>query len=157
MTLDAKKDAAVAECRLHAAVIRDALNELHPRSFDLASTQELSTEHRRLLDQLAYRCAKLQDSMVEKVLPAILVLAEEPLPPQATFAEKLQRLERLGAIGSVEEWRELREIRNQIAHDYIDQPALRAATLKRFIKACGQLLTQWSQAEGFLRTLVQSP
>ena len=57
----------------------------------------MGSDQRRLLDQSACRFMKLQDSLGERVLPGILTLAQEPLPPEATFAEKPQRLERLAA------------------------------------------------------------
>lgn len=150
---DYKLQAAIAECRLHAEVLADALNELGEVRFSAESVRNLSRETRRLLDQMAYRFAKLQDSLGEKCLPGLLLMAEEPLSPNATFAEKLQRLERLGAIGSVAEWRELREIRNQIAHEYLDQPPLMAASINRFVDASRRLLAQWKLAEQFFRSL----
>ena len=61
----------------------------------------MGSDQRRLRDQSACRFMKLQDSLGERVLPGILTQAQaqaqEPLPPEATFAEKLQRLERLAA------------------------------------------------------------
>jgi hypothetical protein len=155
MKPDDKLQAAIAECQLHADVLADALKELGDVRFNAESVQNLSREARRLLDQMAYRFAKLQDSLGEKCLPGLLLMAEEPLPPSATFAEKLQRLERLGAIGSVGEWRELREIRNQIAHEYIDQPLLMAASINRFIDASRCLLAQWERAKGFFRSIAE--
>ena len=72
---------------------------------------------------------KLQDSLGEKVLPGLLLATLDPLPPAATFAEKLQRLERLGAVSSAERWRYLREVRNALALEYPDHPAFRAVAL----------------------------
>ena len=96
----AKFDAALAECRVHAAVLVDDRSRL-PASFGAADMPLLSSEDRRSLDQDAYRFIKLQDSLGGKVLPGILALTLEPLPPEATFAERLQRLERLGVLPSV--------------------------------------------------------
>ena len=84
-----------------------------------------------------------------KLLPLLLDLAEEPLPENVTFAVKLQQLERLGALQSVEKWRMLREIRNQLAHEYEDAPALKAAALNRFIEAIKSLLGLWRHTEKF--------
>ena len=142
------------ECRLHAEVLREAKDELGDTRFDAESVEHITSEQRRLLDQLAYRFSKLQDSMGIKLLPALLDLTEEPLPESATFAEKLQRLERLGAIESVERWRELRETRNQLAHEYEDAPALRAAALNRFITDVEVLLAMWKKAEAFINRLL---
>ncbi len=101
------------------------------RSFIAETVTRLTSEQRRLLNQLAYRFIKLQDTLGERVLPGLLVLKGEPLAESATFAEKLQCLDRLGAIASAENWRVLRELRNQIAHEYSDAPDIQAAAINR--------------------------
>ena len=141
--------AILKECRTHAEVLQEAKEELGDTRFDENTVTHISVQQRRLLDQLAYRFSKLQDSMGMKLLPMLLDLAEEPIPEDATFAEKLQRLERLGALKSVERWRQLREIRNQLAHEYEDAPAFKAAVLNRFIEEIESLLAIWKVAEGF--------
>ncbi len=151
MTHLPKLDAATRECAVHAQTLLEARNELAPAMpLDAARVQALPPELRRLLDQAAYRFMKLQDALGERVLPLTLEAVDEPLPPSATFAEKLQRLERLQVIPAAARWRELREIRNQIAHEYPDAPALRAAALNRFVAGIGELLAIWSGVAAFL-------
>jgi len=89
---------------------------------------------------------KLQDSRGMKFFPMLLELVEEPISEDAAFAGKLQRL---GALQSVERWRQLREIHNQVANEYEDAPALKAAVLNRFIDEVGSLLAIWMKAEAF--------
>ena len=144
----AKFDAAMSECRLHAAVLAEARGGL-PMAFAAPDVAVLGSEQRRMLDQSAFRFMKLQDSLGEKVLPGILTLTLEPLPPEATFAEKLQRLERLGVLSSAGEWRVLREVRNSLAHEYPENPALQAAALTRLITGVGELLQLWSGVERY--------
>lgn len=130
----------LAECRLHAAVLGEALSEAQawlPLAAD--AVRHLSKEQRRILDQTAYRFAKLQDTLGQKVLPLILELAQEPIAPDASFAEKLNWLERIGALPSAEDWKRLRVARNAIAHDYPDDPALQAAAINRFLNGTAQL------------------
>ncbi len=117
MKSPAALQAITKECHTHVRVLQETIEELGDTRFDENSVTAISTQQRRLLDQLAYRFSKLQDSMGMKFFPVLLELAEEPIPEEATFAEKLQRLERLGALESVERWRQLREIRHQIAHN----------------------------------------
>lgn len=145
-----KLEAALRECRLHADTIEDALREasaLRPLTSERVTS--LGSDTRRLRDQIAYRFTKLQDSLGEKVLPGLLDLAQEPLPPGALFGEKLQRLERLGAISSAQQWRLLREVRNAIAHEYPDEPEVQAALLERLLSAASELLGVWSSARAF--------
>ena len=108
-----------------------------------------SAAPRRLLDQIADRFGKLQDSLGEKVLPGLLLAAQEPVAPEATFIEKLQRLERLGAVPSAADWKLLRALRNALAHDYPDAPALQAAWLNRLVASIPVLLGMAAAASVF--------
>lgn len=124
----------LGECSLHVAVLAEALAEARKwLPFTADSVQHITKEPLRVLDQVAYRFTKLQDTMGRKVLPTILELAQEPIAPDATFAEKLNWLERMGALPSAEEWKKLRVARNAIAHEYPDDPELRASAINRFL------------------------
>jgi len=144
-----KFDAAVAECRLHSLVLAEAASRL-PATFSAADMALIDSELRRSLDQAAYRFMKLQDSLGEKVLPGVLSLTLDPLPPEAPFAEKLQRLERLGVLESVDTWRLLREVRNALAHDYPENPALQAAALSRLLEGVADLLALWAGVDRYV-------
>ncbi len=132
-------DAAIEECVLHAEVLREALAELGSRQFDASSVSGLGKDQRRLLDQMAYRFGKLQDTLGEKVLPDLLDLAEEPLPPSVTFAEKLQRLERLNIVESASR-RSLGSNLTKVAkhrirdEEYVELPDLTDEMLARGMK-----------------------
>ena len=150
----AKLAAALAECGLHAQVLAQALDEVLPLlPFDASTVAAINPAQRRLLDQIAYRFAKLQDSLGEKVLPGLLLAAQEPVAPEASFIEKLQRLERLGAVPSAAEWKLLRELRNALAHDYPDAPELQAAWLNRLVASVPVLLGMAQSAQMFSRRL----
>ena len=144
----AKLNAALAECALHAQVLSDAAAAL-PAAFDAQMADHVDAERRRWLDQAAYRFMKLQDSLGEKVLPGLLTATLDPLPPEATFAERLQRLERLGAVPSVERWKMLREVRNSLAHEDPEHPDLQAAALTRLVGGARELLSLWAAARAF--------
>lgn len=139
-----KMRATLNECLLHAEILQQDLDELGDATFSADNLESsLAPATVRLLDQLAYRFAKLQDSLGEKMLPLLLLVAEEPMAPTTTFAEKLQRLERLGYIPSAEQWRVLREVRNQIAHEYPEHPEIKAAVLNRLLQSVRELLAFW--------------
>lgn len=128
------------ECRLHVDILTEALAEARQwLPFTSDSVQNIRKEQVRVLDQVAYRFAKLQDSMGQKVLPAVLELAQEPITPDATFAEKLNWLERMGVLPSADEWKKLRIVRNAIAHEYPDDPELRASAINRFVDGAMRL------------------
>ncbi len=128
----------LAECGIHARVLNKGLLDIE-KYLPFSVKVEIDSDTLRILDQIAYRFAKLQDSMGEKVLPLILVLAQEPIAASATFAEKLNRLERIGAIPSTEEWKKLRVARNAIAHEYPDDPEMRISAINRFMEGALQM------------------
>ena len=126
------------ECALHAEVLEEGLVDARPWT-PLSSGTLIEKGMLRILDQIAYRFAKLQDSMGEKVLPLILELAQEPVSENATFAEKLNRLERIGAIPSAKEWKKFCVVRNALAHEYPDDPELRVSAINRFLEGAATL------------------
>lgn len=140
--------AALDECALHARVLARDLSLL-PGVFSAQDVQALSDDIRMVLDQAAYRFMKLQDALGERVLPGLLETTLDPLPPEAPFAQKLQRLVRLGIVPSAEQWRTLREVRNALAHEYPENPALRAASLNRFRTGLSDLLRAWEHVNAF--------
>ncbi len=83
-------------------------------------------------------------------MPLILVLAQEPIPENVTFAEKLNRLERIGAIPSAEEWKRFRVVRNALAHDYPDDPELRTSAINRFVKGATNLSALFQQVNSYI-------
>lgn len=142
---------SLEECRLHREILREALAEAQAwLPFTLDSVMHMRKAQIRVLDQIAYRFAKLQDSMGQKVLPAILELAQEPITPDATFAEKLNRLERIGALPSADEWKKLRAARNAIAHDYPDDPELRVSAINCFLNGAMRLSLLYEFVTGYL-------
>ena len=63
------------ECRLHAGVLAEAIEEARIwLPFSAETVQHLTKEQLRILDQIAYRFTKLKDTMGQKVLPTILEL-----------------------------------------------------------------------------------
>ena len=138
-----KLSAAMRECAAHAEILREDLGEHGDRRYGPEDVPAQSRDQTRLLDQIAYRFGKLQDSMGEKVLPLMLELAEEPIAPSAPFAQKLTRLEKIGVIPSADTWRGLRQIRYSIAHEYPEHPEIKAAVLNRFVRSVADLVAFW--------------
>ena len=66
------------------------------------------------LDAFVSRFGRLQDSVGDKLLPALLI----------SMAEKL------GFIESADAWMEMRRLRNQMVHEYIEDLAILASALR---------------------------
>ncbi|MCK5915064.1 MAG: hypothetical protein KAG92_02910 [Deltaproteobacteria bacterium] len=146
-----KLSPALKECRQHRRRLHVAWEEavtFPPLEED--STEELSDEQVRTLDQLLYRFGKLQDAIGTRLLPAMLQLVQE-WQDNEPFLDKLNRAEKLRMLPSVEQWQLLRELRNQTTHEYPAQPEIVRGNLRRLIahvpvleEACTQLVT-WAE------------
>lgn len=73
------------------------------------------------------RFGRLQDTLADKLLPVLLsALGERP----GSQLDHLDRAERLGFIASAETWFAMRQLRNQMVHEYIEDPAILADALQ---------------------------
>jgi len=111
---------ALWECRRHARHLAMALHALE-RMAPLKAHQleHLTDDEIRSVDQFIFRYTCLQDSLGQKTFKYLLEATGEPLPPVATFIDRLHVLERLGVL-SASEWENTRVIRNRLAHEYPD-------------------------------------
>ena len=87
-------------------------------------------QHSEMLDAFVARLCRLQDTIGDKLLPAILKLNLEPLGSQL---DNLFRAEKLGWIDSADDWIELRGLRNSLVHEYMISPEKLLFALKKVI------------------------
>lgn len=79
------------------------------------------------LDAFVSRFGRLQDTVGDKLLPALLsALAEAPGPA----IDNLDKAEKFGFIESVDVWMEMRRLRNQMVHEYIEDMAVLSSALR---------------------------
>lgn len=89
----------------------------------LGEDQELSER----VDAFVARFSRLQDTLGDKLLPELLeALGEE----RAILIDRLDMAEKLGWIRSSEQWMAIRQLRNQMIHEYIEDPAVLTAALQ---------------------------
>lgn len=90
------------------------------------------------LDAFVARFSRLQDTLGDKLLPALLdAVGETP----GTAMDNLDRAERFGWIASADRWMEMRRLRNQMVHEYIEDPVVLADALNTghlFVAALAQ-------------------
>ena len=91
------------------------------RSLDIdifwVQSLENNDEYSEMLDAFVSRFGRLQDTLGDKLLPAILRASLEKTGAQL---DNLLRAEKLGWIESTQSWIELRELRNRLVHEYIE-------------------------------------
>jgi hypothetical protein len=73
------------------------------------------------------RFGRLQDTVGDKLLPILLVaLGEKP----SSVIDNLDRAERLGLLQSADQWMTMRNLRNQMVHEYVEDPAILSSALQ---------------------------
>lgn len=73
------------------------------------------------------RFGRLQDTAGDKLLPLLLAtLGEKP----SAAIDNLDRAERLGLIRSTDDWMSMRNLRNQMVHEYVEDPVVLSSALQ---------------------------
>lgn len=80
------------------------------------------------LESFGAKFARMQDTVIDKLIPALLLAAGEPV---MAAIDNLGRMERLGLVSAAEPWFAMRRLRNRLVHEYIDQPGDLAVALER--------------------------
>lgn len=101
------------------------------------------------VEAFASRFARLQDTLGDKLLPALLAAAQERV---STNVDNLDRAERLGWLPSTEQWIAMRRLRNQMVHEYIEDLTILASALEN---ANSLLPTLLAVADRFLQEMDQ--
>jgi hypothetical protein len=79
------------------------------------------------VEAFASRFARLQDTLGDKLLPALLAATQERV---GTQIDNLDRAERLGWLPSTDQWIAMRRLRNQMVHEYIEDMLILADALE---------------------------
>jgi len=121
-TQEIKIEKYLNECNKHIKRIEDAYGNLK-NIFPLSSKryQSLTDDEVKNIDQYLFRFSKLQDTLGDKLFRIIIQDFVENIE-QLTFIDILNRLEKIGIINDAQEWKTLREYRNNISHQYDDEP-----------------------------------
>lgn len=104
-----------------ARYLERTADRLRSLNIDLSWVESLesSDDHSEMLDAFVSRYGRLQDTLGDKLLPAMLRAGLEKTGAQL---DNLFRAEKLGWIESTQAWIELRELRNRLVHEYMESP-----------------------------------
>jgi len=80
------------------------------------------------VDAFVARFARLQDTLGDKRLPALLSALGETA---GAAIDNLDRAERLRWIASSDDWMAVRRLRNLMVHEYVEDPAVLADALRQ--------------------------
>jgi len=83
------------------------------------STLVVSPEGIDRLESFGAKFGRMQDTIVDKLLPQLLRAAGER---PGTAIDNLNRAERLGLVKKSDQWIAMRGLRNLLVHEYIENP-----------------------------------
>ena len=99
-----------------------------PMTAERADSLKLDHDLAERVDAFVARFGRLQDTVGDKLLPAVLSWLAEPVGPAI---DNLARAERLGWLQSAAIWMECRQLRNFMIHEYVRDSVVLAAALCR--------------------------
>lgn len=93
------------------------------------------------LDAFVSRFGRMQDTVGDKLIPALLRLMAEKT---GSALDNLNRAEKLGLLPSVEHWLNARNLRNKLIHEYVSDPEEFAAALNKAHEMVSLLVTVYN-------------
>jgi uncharacterized protein with HEPN domain len=78
------------------------------------------------LESFVGKFSRMQDTMMDKLLPIFLMAAGEK---PGTALDNLNQAQRLGFVKDPDQWLAMRRLRNRLVHEYVDDPAELLAAL----------------------------
>ena len=123
-----------------SAHLKSTDNRLFASSFSLEDFARLESDpvFAERVEAFVGRFGRLQDTLDDKLLPALLLALGEHTGP---FVDNLDRAERLGWIDSVDNWMTMRQHRNQMVHECIEDPVVLISALNAGHTFVSSLLT----------------
>jgi len=104
------------------------------------------------LESFGAKFARLQDTLVDKVLAAVLERAGER--PGAAI-DNLNRAERLGLIADADPWLAARRLRNRLVHEYMEDAEVMAAALTEAFRFTDTLHQACETIAAYARRIMQ--
>lgn len=107
----------------------DTDGRLFGNLFTVEEAQKIETDPilAERLDAFVSRFGRLQDTVGDKLLPALLSALAEKTGPAI---DNLDKAEKFGFIDSADVWMEMRRLRNQMVHEYIEDLAVLTSALR---------------------------
>ena len=129
-------------------------NRLSELNINLSWVESLDNNdlHSEMLDAFVSRYGRLQDTLGDKLLPAML---RGSLEKTGSQLDNLLRAEKLGWIESTQIWIEMRELRNRLVHEYIESPSDLLSALQQALKCVTILIETQDRMANYVKTIEQ--
>lgn len=123
------KDSIIKVAKIHEQRLLEALaavDSLFP--FNADKVKNIKKTDFFALETLTSRFSRLQDLMGSKLFDLCLVSLGESIDG-LSMIDKANKLEKTGTLDSAHWWMEMRRLRNNVTHEYPDQPEITADIL----------------------------
>jgi hypothetical protein len=117
-----------------------------PFTVEQASRLDADLDLAERVEAFVGRFGRLQDTAGDKLLPLLLDTLGEKT---SAVIDNLDRAERLGLLQSADEWMAIRNLRNQMIHEYVEDPVVLTSALQTghafvpvLISAAGKMITE---------------
>ena len=129
-------------------------NRLNELNINLSWIESLDNNdlHSEMLDAFVSRYGRLQDTLGDKLLPAML---RGSLEKTGSQLDNLLRAEKLGWIESTQIWIEIRELRNRLVHEYIESPSNLLSALQQALTCVTILIETQDRMANYVKTIEQ--
>ena len=99
---------------------------LEPFTLADAAKLEYDQDLAERVEAFVGRFARLQDTLGDKLLPLLLTALGEKI---TSAIDNLEKAEKLGLIASADDWMIIRQLRNQMVHEYVEDPVILISAL----------------------------
>jgi hypothetical protein len=113
------------ECKHLATTDQSLFGELF--TLEQAARLEENPDLAERVEAFVGRFGRLQDTVGDKLLPLLLTALGERT---SAAIDNLDRAERLGLLLSADDWITMRNLRNQMVHEYIEDPVILSSALQ---------------------------
>ena len=146
-----KANKYINECEKHQIWIEESFGEIQD-IFPLSGKKytKLTAMEIKNIDQFLFRFSKMQDTIGEKLFRLIVGDFVEDIT-KMTFIDILNQLERIGILESIQEWQNLRKARNDISHQYDDEPEEMAEAINRIFAQKDILIEIFSNIKNYYK------
>ena len=144
------------ECNKHILRINSATKKMAPL-FPITVDRyiKLTDDEVEHVDQFLFRFAKLQDTMGQKLFKTVLLFLREDIEGKP-FIDILNLMEKLNLIKSADIWKDLRSNRNELAHNYEDEPEQMSETINTLYKKKDILIGFYKDIEEYYNLKVKN-
>ena len=95
-------------------------------ALDQAAVLDQDVDLAERVEAFIGRFGRLQDTVGDKLLPMLLAMGEKA----SAAVDNLDRAERLALIDSADDWMTMRKLRNQMIHEYVEDPVILISALQ---------------------------